>query len=518
MATMIRPTARALFPFLYLFGLKSKLGHDGLGILVQTHLSNNRATMKTATPFLLLALLALCLNQSPAAIAPVNAQEKQVTRGPGGRILTNTGVWSPDGQWIVYDTRSDPAGDVFDGSTIETVNITTGETRVIYRSQNGARCGASSFNPRSGDVVIMTGPENPTTDWQYGFWHRQGVIALHDGVATPGKYRPVSLDARNLDPPFTPGALRGGTHLHVWDAAGDWIALTYEDHLLAQFKEADPGRDLNARNVGVSVPGHFVHVPVGHPRNQDGEYFTVLVTHTVANPRPGSDEIAKAAEEAWVGTNGYVRPDGTRQHRALAFQGRITPLGAAPGQTNLEVFIVDLPEDVTLPGAGPLAGTSDRMPYPPKGAVQRRLTHTTDRPFPGLQGPRHWLRSSPDGSRIAFLMKDAAGVAQIWTISPNGGEPRQLTSNPSPVAGTFTWSPDGRWIAHVMDNSVCVTETDTGRTVRLTLRSPDATAPRPEACVFSPEGRHIAFIRRLPSPDQPANQICVLTLDLPRGH
>src|SRR5882672_9647302 len=55
--------------------------------------------------------------------------EKQITHGPGGRILTNTGVWSPDGEWLVYDTRGDAAGDGFNGATIEIVNIHTDEVR-----------------------------------------------------------------------------------------------------------------------------------------------------------------------------------------------------------------------------------------------------------------------------------------------------------------------------------------------------------------------------------------------------
>src|SRR2546427_12329311 len=54
-------------------------------------------------------------------------KEKQITHGPGGRILTNTGVWSPDGEWLVYDTRSDAAGDGFNGATIEIVKIHTRE-------------------------------------------------------------------------------------------------------------------------------------------------------------------------------------------------------------------------------------------------------------------------------------------------------------------------------------------------------------------------------------------------------
>jgi len=259
----------------------------------------------------------------------------------------------------------------------------------------------------------------------------------------------------------------------------------------------------------VSVPGAPVQVSHANPRNHDGDYFTVLAARTVAKPRPGSDEIQKAFEEGWVGTNGYVRPDGSRQKHALAFQGHVVN---SKGEPFSEVFIVDLPDDVTKPGDGPLCGTETRAPCPPRGTVQRRLTFTADRRYPGLQGPRHWLRCSPDGSQIGFLMKDDAGVAQLWTISPNGGSPRQVTTNASPIASTFTWSPDGRHIAHVMDNSVCVTAVASGQTKRLTPRTDAASGPRSEACVFSPDGKRIAFMRRLPSPQKPANQICVVEM------
>jgi hypothetical protein len=58
-----------------------------------------------------------------------------------------------------------------------------------------------------------------------------------------------------------------------------------------------------------------------------------------------------------------------------------------------------------------------------------------------------------------------------------------------------------------------LTDVLTSETTRLTQRSDDATAPRPEACVFSPDGRRIAFIRRLPTGGGFANQICVVELD-----
>ncbi len=432
--------------------------------------------------------------------------ERQITRGPGGRILTNTGVWSPDGEWLVYDTRSGAPGEEFNGSTIEMVNLRTSDVRQLYRARNGAHCGVVTFHPRENKVVFILGPENPTPDWQYGPFHRQGVIVSVGGNAASSVA--VNLDARDLTPPFTPGALRGGSHVHVWDASGEWVSFTYEDHVLAQFKQATQNNDINLRNVGVSVPVRAVQVAKDHLRNHDGEYFTVVVTRTTANPKPGSDEIKKAFEEGWVGRQGYVRADGFRQRHALAFQGHVV---TSNGDAISEVFIVDLPDDLTHPGDGPLAGTETRMPFPPKGCVQRRLTFTAQRKFPGIQGPRHWLRSSPDGSHVAFLMKDDAGVVQLWMVSPSGGPPRQVTRNPWSIASTFTWSPDGRLVAHVMDNSVCITEAASGNTHRLTPRTDDATAPRPEACVFSPDGKTLAYLRRVTGSGPSSDQIFVVS-------
>ncbi len=438
--------------------------------------------------------------------------ERQLTHGPRGRILTNTGVWSPDGQWLVYDTRSDAAGESFNGPTIEMVNVNTGEIREVYRAKNGAHCGVVTFHPRENKVIFILGPENPDADWQYTYYHRQGAIVAADTSAKEANHgaAPVlNLDACDITFPFTPGALRGGSHVHIWDSAGQWVSFTYEDHVLAQFKQSGPEHDMNLRNIGVSVPAGPVRVRKDHPRNHDGDYFTVLVARTTANPKPGSDEIKKAFEEGWLGTNGYVRSDGTRQRHALALQRHVIH---SKGESKSEVFVLDLCKDGRQPVGGPLDGTETRAPSPPKGCVQRRLTRTEDRKFPGIQGPRHWLRSSPDGSRIAFLMKDDAGIVQLWTISPNGGQPRQLTRNPWSIASTFTWSPDGRFIAHAMDNSVCLTDAENGKPTRLSPRTDDATAPRSEACVFSSDGKKLAYLRRLPEGDRSFNQIFVLAL------
>jgi Tol biopolymer transport system component len=94
-------------------------------------------------------------------------------------------------------------------------------------------------------------------------------------------------------------------------------------------------------------------------------------------------------------------------------------------------------------------------------------------------------------------MKDDAGVVQLWTVSPNGGEPRQVTHNATSIGSAFTWSPDGRSIAHVLDGRVAVTDVATGAHRWLTEAVEAGREPRPEACVFSPDGSRIAYVRNV---------------------
>ena len=415
--------------------------------------------------------------------------ERQLTTAAHGHVLTNANVWSPDGEWIVYDVRSDPAGATFDGARIERVHVPTGRTEVLYESQRGAHCGVASYSPVDDRVAFILGPENPTPDWEYAIHHRQGVIV---DAARPGEAK--NLDARDIVAPFTPGALRGGSHVHIFSGDGQWVSFTYDDHVLTMRQPAGQG-DLNQRNIGVAVPLGAVTVPRTHPRNHDGAMFSALVTRTVGHPRPGSDEIAKAYEDAWVGVAGYIRNDRSRQERALAFLGdAIDP----KGNPITELFIADLPplHAMKKPGDGPLQGTPTLRPQPPLAVLQRRLTFTVDRKHPGIQGPRHWPRSSPDGSRIACLMRDDAGVVQLWSVSPNGGPPRQITRDPWDVASAFTWNKDGSAIAYIADGSVMTVDAATGESRRLTEKPAvaDLPAPRPEACVFSPNGLQIAFV------------------------
>jgi Tol biopolymer transport system component len=106
-------------------------------------------------------------------------------------------------------------------------------------------------------------------------------------------------------------------------------------------------------------------------------------------------------------------------------------------------------------------------------------------------------------------MRDDAGVVQLWIVPPVGGEPRQITRDTWDLASAFTWNPHGHAIAYLADGSVQVVEVETGCSRRLAPRTSAAPSPRPEACVFSPDGTKIAYVRQVPTGGEVVNQIFV---------
>ncbi len=146
-----------------------------------------------------------------------------------------------------------------------------------------------------------------------------------------------------------------------------------------------------------------------HPREYSGSHWSVLVSRTTPTPVPGSDEINRAYEEGWVGNH------------ALAFIGDTL---STNGARIPELFIVTLPESERgwkQPGDTPLAGTETTMPAPPAGVMQRRLTFTHHRRYPGLVNtPRHWVRSQPAGNADCLPDARRGGSGATLADLPRG--------------------------------------------------------------------------------------------------
>lgn len=429
--------------------------------------------------------------------------EKQITFDNNGHFLNPTQVFSKNGEWIVYDTRND-GGQIGSTKNIEMINVNTGEKKELYETKNqteyGPGVGAATFSPVADKVIFIHGIRNASEENPYGFTRRTGVAI---DIDKPNQ--PIFMDARDIYAPFTAGALRGGTHAHSWSGDGEWLSYTYNDFVLEQLSKTNPEiQDL--RVVGVMFPKKVSVKEDAGLENNSGEMFSAIVTKVTEAPEPGTDEIDKAFDEGWIGKNGYRKTDGTQQKRAIAFQGNVKDEN---GKTKTEVFVVDLLEDITQAKAGEfLEGTESTRPNVPVGVEQRRITFLKN----GIEGPRHWLQSTSDGSLIVFFAKDDFGFINAFGVSPNGGEVKQLTSHKFDIQTGFNISPDGGFLAYGANNAVFITEISTGKSHPLTGISSNEEAPV-NAINWSPDGKILVYNRYIKSSEGNYLQIFALKQD-----
>lgn len=435
-----------------------------------------------------------------AATSPTRAEERQITRGTEYNFaLDNNDNFSPDDRFLVY-AAGRPGGSA-DARLIAKVEIATGRITPLYAPENPNEFGpgvlAAGYAHNRNEVIFIHGPLHPTgPENRYEKHCRLGAIAGGDGGGTI-KF----IDARNVVAPFTVGALRGGTHRHEFSGDGRWVGFTYNDAVVrAHGLKIDKNLDL--RTIGVTKVGQPVRVPQNEFFPDRGEGFSALVVVVTAEPRPGSDEISNAAGDSWVGHNGYARADGGKQ-LARAFIGTTRDKDGKPLD---ELFIVDIPDDITAPGPlGPLQGTETTFPMPPAGTSQRRLTHTENSPHPGCQGI---ARSSPKGDLISFRMKDAKGQSQIFVIPPTGGTPKQATSVEGGVTSDARFHPSGRVVACVAGNKLLIVNVQPGAQFGRTTTLSDNPAA-PYALVWSHDGKTLAYNRTVKTDGKEIGQIFV---------
>ena len=177
----------------------------------------------------------------------------------------------------------------------------------------------------------------------------------------------------------------------------------------------------------------------------------------------------------------------------------------ADGPDGRGIYLLDLDEAPPTPrywlsGSSPAWSADSRsLAFLREGGLWRAPVGDPDavRLTEGLAGVRApaW---SPDGAAIA-VMASAGGSQDVWVVSADGGEPRQLTSGAMTVDEVrfgVSWSPDGGTIAHVANkddywsDDVWLVDAATGEERRLTssLRV-ISTVP-----VWSSDGRRIAAL------------------------
>ncbi|MRI01175.1 DUF3748 domain-containing protein [Kriegella sp. EG-1] len=383
--------------------------------------------LKFKSPFLIASIILIVSCKEQIATKNKIMVEKQLTFNAKTHALDNNDNFSPDGNFLCYDTRYMVFNtNLANSKSVEKVNISTGEETVLWKpesvsGENAAPgVAAVSYHPTENKVIFIHGPQLNEVENRgyYDIKNRNGAIASADGE---GQFSIVDLRDVSTDKPTTPGAQRGGTHRHEYSKNGKRIGFTYDDFLQQEYD-----RTIGYMESNKNAPKGFSH------------FFAVLLKPAKkGKSKPG--EIEKAYGDSWVDSLGSKR----------AFIGKVRATNGIDYETSL--FIAEIPNTVDITSA--YSGDANTYPEPPKGIKIKRLTYSTA--DDGI------VRGSYAGDKIAYLSKDKNGILQVFIIPVDGSDksddpdkkPIQVT-NYRAAADFIRWHPSDQWIFSICQGKI----------------------------------------------------------------
>ncbi|MUH34632.1 DUF3748 domain-containing protein [Zobellia amurskyensis] len=421
--------------------------------------------------FLVFLVLTLMISCKEKVVSKNNIMiEKQITFNAKTHALDNNDNFSPDGQFLCYDTRYMVFNtNLANSKSVEKVAIATGEETILWQpesvsGENGAPgVAAVSYHPTENKVIFIHGPQLDEIDTRgyYDIRNRNGAIVSADGN---GEFSIADLRDVATDRPTTSGAQRGGTHRHEYSRNGERIGFTYDD-----FLQQDYDRTIGYMEANKNAPDGFDH------------YFAVLLKPTKkGESKPG--EIEKAYGDSWVDSLGSKR----------AFIGKVRAENGIDYETSL--FVAEISDSVEITSA--YSGDAITYPEPPKGIQIKRLTHSTS--DEGI------VRGSYSGKQVAYLSKDKKGILQVFVIPVDGSDraeeiekkPKQVT-NFTADASYVRWHPSDQWLFSISNGKVYAnyvgSSKDFGKSILLTPNNLNR-----EALVVSQDGKLLAYNINIP--------------------
>lgn len=407
--------------------------------------------------------------------------EKQITFTPKNHSLDNNDNFSPDDNFLCYDTRgTERAGDLANCKSIEKVEIATGEETVLWKpeSVNGPGIQAApgvaavSYHPTENKVIFIHGPFVDEVEERgfYGLKNRTGIE-----VSADDSHKMIKVDMRDVafDKQTTAGAHRGGTHRHEYSRTGKRIGFTYDDFLVQDYD-----RTIGYMEENAQAPAGYTH------------YFALLVKPAKkGEAKPG--EIEKAWGDSWVGSEG--------NHRAF-----IAKIRAENGVDYVhDLCVVDIAENVDITSAKP--GSLTSYPSPPLDLKIRRLTH--------IGSVNGIVRGTVDGKQIAYLAQDESGIEQVFVIPTDGSDiseeqnkqPRQVT-NLKESTSSVRWHPSGNWIFCISGGDIVAIFVGDGINFGKSFRLTDDEKMR-NNLVLSNNGKILAYNIRISTKDKENNPV-----------
>ena len=134
-----------------------------------------------------------------------------------------------------------------------------------------------------------------------------------------------------------------------------------------------------------------------------------------------------------------------------------------------------------------LSARGEVFDVPAKHGVTRNITHT-----PGVhERNAAW---SPDGKNIAYI-SDQTGETEIWVRPVDSDQARQLTFDNDTYIRDFEWSPDGSQIVYTDRKNRMVLLNVNGKTSNKQILLTDEMGEIPTPS-FSPDGKWLTYYRR----------------------
>jgi tricorn protease len=188
-------------------------------------------------------------------------------------------------------------------------------------------------------------------------------------------------------------------------------------------------------------------------------------------------------------TNYDLAPNGNRI--AFSARGDVFTLPAEHGNTRDLTQTSNADEDhpswspdgKTIAYTTDVSGEQQIAIRPAEGGAEKILTH-----FP--TGYFYTPRWAPGGDRLAF----ADNEHRLWIVAVAGGEPQQIAQDPYQEIQSFTWAPDGRWLAYVItganqQSGIWLYSLDTRKATLVSDPLSNDFNP-----AFDPEGKYLFFI------------------------
>ena len=396
--------------------------------------------------------------------------EKQITFTPKTHALDNNDNFSPDGQFLCYDTRGTIYNEnLANSKSIEKVEIVSGEETVLWEPQSvtGEKAApgvaAASYHPFKNKVIFIHGPNIDEVE-KHGYYNIRNRTAIE--VDGKGNKTSIKVDMRDISNEITtPGAHRGGTHRHEYSRNGNRIGFTYDDFLVQDYD-----RTIGFMQADKNAPEGCSH------------YFSVILK-PAKRGKSKAGEIEKAYGDSWVDAKGNKR----------AFIGKVRAQNGRDYKNDL--FVANIPTDIDITTSW--SGTQDKYPEPPKDITIHRLTY--DMNVEGI------VRVSTDGKQITFAARDKDGINQVLLIKADGSDkqPTQVTHLNSPVS-SIRWHSSGDWVFCISDGDIIASFVGTrlrfGKTIRLSKNKLER-----DQLVISPDGNLLAYIIPVPTKDASGN-------------